>query len=224
MDQLIATVCEHPTGSREWRRAMTRLLLEIQKLPGIAKSSHPDYLQALNITWDWVSRNICRLFANNELRVPIDRSLVSWVNGYLYWRIRDLYEPEKNFSLDVPVPNSESGTTMGDNLPDPGLSGLDAYIARVHAQKIKRIAIKLIDYIEQDPEGKLRNCCHWEYAECNCQILIKRRLLKDPPDTFKQIAEDLNMPLSKLTNLWAGKCKRLLQRIGKELGYQEEEE
>ncbi|HAG84032.1 MAG TPA: hypothetical protein DCL61_23485, partial [Cyanobacteria bacterium UBA12227] len=64
---------------------------QIQHLPGLARSSHPDYLHALNRTYQWISQNI----QNFQPRPPsVQESLVTWINGYLYWRIRDLYAPD----------------------------------------------------------------------------------------------------------------------------------
>ena len=86
--QLIGEVCQHPLNTPKRRKAMNRLLIEIQQLPGLAKSSHPDYLDALNRTLEWANRSICDQFDWGEPEVQ--KRLVQWLNKYLYWRIKDL--------------------------------------------------------------------------------------------------------------------------------------
>ncbi len=79
--QLIAAVCQHPDQSQEWRKAMNRLLIVVQGLPKFRKYSRldcPDYLlDALNRTWEWLSRNI-RNFKPRTSFIRAD--LVEWIN------------------------------------------------------------------------------------------------------------------------------------------------
>ncbi len=101
---LIDEVCRYSDPSPERQKALNRLLVVIQQLPGIYRSSHQDYPQALNHTWEWVSRKIGEF----EPRPPsVQQSLVTWINGYLKWRIRDLYAQETHYSisLDRPISN-----------------------------------------------------------------------------------------------------------------------
>jgi hypothetical protein len=227
--QLIEAVCQHPEGSLKRRKAMHRLLIELQRLPGLLKSSHPDYLHALNQTFEWISRYICSTF---ERRTPsLQESLVKWINGYLYWRIKDLYSPEASSlpSVDTPIGDAEEGVSILDRLSETGLntptlSGLDGYIERLQREKTQRLGLKLERYIQQDPERKLRNCYPRTHPSCNCQLLSQRRYLKDPPDPFQDIAQTLDMKPFQLTNHWYGRCKPLLQKIAEDLGYGSHEE
>ena len=222
LEQLIEAACQYPTGSPEWRKAMHRLLIEIQRLPGIKKTSHPDYLEALNQTWLWVSRNICKEFVPRGALKP---SLVNWINGYLYWRIKDLHSSEANtVSLDAPIGNAQGAASLVEqmsvtNLTHPSLDGLDGYIERLQSQRIHWITLDLEAYIEQDPHKKLRSCYPRTCPQCHCQLLSQRRYLQNPPNTFSDLAQNLNMPLIKLTNHWYGRCKPLLQEIALDLGY-----
>jgi|GEM_PF-5527791 len=70
LSALIAEIRQNPANNRKWRTAMHKLLLEIQQLPGLKKSVHQDYPEALNRTFQWVSREI----ANFEPRPPS----ISW--------------------------------------------------------------------------------------------------------------------------------------------------
>ena len=133
---LIYEVCRYENPSPQRQKALNRLLMVIEQLPGLYKSSHQDYPQALNQTWEWVSRKIGEF----EPRSPsVQQSLVTWINGYLKWRIRDLYAKENQYSisLEQPISNDDGDqTTLLDQLSDPqfrptSLSLLDIKIAQI---------------------------------------------------------------------------------------------
>jgi hypothetical protein len=226
VSQLLQQVSQYPQGSQQRRRAMDHLLIELQKLPGLLKSSHPDYLEALNQTWEKVSRDICCEFQPRS--ESLEESLVSWINGYLYWRIKDLYSCKVSTSLSLDIPISKDGEKktlieiLGNTeLKNPFLNGLDQYIEQLEQQKSQDLAIKILNYIEKDPQNKLKNCCSSTNPHCHCQLISQRRFLKEPAQTFKQISQELDISSIKLTNHWYGKCIPLLQQIAKDLGYQE---
>lgn len=223
--QLIAAAYQHPDASPEWQKAMHRLLITIQRLPEFSKYSRPEYpiyfLDALNRTWEWLSRNL-RNFTPRSTSTRAD--LVKWINGYLHWRIREL-DPSKSssyISLDIPVANSEEGTTFLDlqaqtDISIPGLSGLDGYIEQVQKEEIQRTGLELELYIEQDPEGKLRRCHPLQAPDCNCQVLSQKLYLKHPPDSLADIAREFNMNYQTVVWHWKRKGLPLLQQIAIEL-------
>ncbi|NET71699.1 MAG: hypothetical protein F6K62_12410, partial [Sphaerospermopsis sp. SIO1G2] len=90
LQQLIESICGTlDPKSAEYRKAINRLLIECQNLPGLLKYSHHLYLEALDKTWEWVIKNICKF--QPKPHIPVSKSLVIWINGYLRWRIKDLY-------------------------------------------------------------------------------------------------------------------------------------
>jgi len=221
LSALIAEIRQNPANSRKWRTAMNKLLWQIQQLPGLKKSSHPDYPEALNRTLEWVSREIDKF----QPRSPsVSKSLVNWINGTLRWRIQDLYSPDKDapISLDAPIAVDAGETTRIELLPDFTLSGLDGMIESVQKETTQRIGLELELYIEQDPEGKLKNSYPRSYPECNCQFLSLRRVLKEPPDKFKDLAKELNVKYTTLNSHWDRKCEPSLQEIARNLGYKQE--
>ncbi|MBE9092486.1 hypothetical protein [Tychonema sp. LEGE 07203] len=221
LSALIAQVRQHPAPSKKWRPAMNKLLLQIQQLPGLKKSVHQDYPEALNRTFEWVSREIAKF----EPRPPsVSKSLVNWINGYLSWRIQDLYSPDKDapISLDAPIAADIGKTTRLELLPDFPLSGLDGMIESVQKETTQRIGLQLELYIEQDPEGKLRNSYPRSNPECNCQFLSMRRVLKEPPDKFRDLAKELKVNYTTLNSHWNRKCEPSLQEIARTLGYKQE--
>ena len=225
--QLITEVCQHPLKSLKRRKAMNRLLLELQQLPGLGKSSHPDYLEALNRTWEWTSRSICQEFYLNN--PSIQKRLVQWINSYLYWRIKDRYSPDERapLSLDATIGGDETETTFLEQLSETGFnvptrSGFDAYIEQIEREQQQSISLALERYIEEDPEGKLENCHPKARPDCNCQLLSQRLLLKSPPDKLAGIAKELGIKYQTLNSHWKRNCLPLLQEVAKELGYQPE--
>lgn len=228
LSKLLQEVCQHPQGSKQWRRAMHLLLIKLQTLPGLLKSSHPDYLEALNRTWEKVSRDICSEFKTGS--ESLEKSLVTWINGYLYWRIRDLYtcKSAKLFSLDAKIYQLQKSTTLIEQVEDTEfktytLQGLDGYIEQLQSQETERLATKILNYIEKDPQKLLKNCYARAYSNCNCQLISQKRYLTKPPNTFAEIAQELNIPHRKLMNHWYGRCMPLLQQIAKDLGYRTNE-
>lgn len=240
--QLIATVCQHPDGSPEWRRAMSRLLIVVQGLPEFSRYSRldcPDYLlDALNRTWEWLSRNI-RNFKPRTSSIRED--LVKWINGYLHWRIKDLASPDPppgtrfHYSLDAPISSDDSqekithleqvaeqGQLLGTSSNPSVLSGLEIYIEQLQRQSEQRIVLELALYIEQDPKRQLRNCYPRKHPECNCQLLSLRLLFifKNPPDTLADLAQEFNINYQTLLSHWKRKALPLLQEIAISLGYQ----
>jgi len=244
--QLIAAVCQQPDGSLAWRKAMSRLLIVIQGLPEFSRYSCPecpDYLlDALNQTWEWLSRNI-KHFKPQSASIRID--LVRWIKGYLYWRVRDLDSPAPppgkimHYSLDEAIKNTDGGerTTWLDRVSAEGqllgtpsnplvLNGLEIYIEQLQRQSEQHIVSKLALYVEQDPEGQLQDCYPRKHPDCNCQVLSQRLLFifKNPPDKLADIAREFQINYQTLVSHWKLKGIPLLQTIATELGYHPNQE
>ena len=136
--QLIETVRQHPKHSLRWRKAMNQLLMEIQQLPGLAKSHHPDYYEVLDDTLLKLAEEIQEFEPKHS---SIETSLVAWINVKLRlkYEVRDLHfqtiTSSKNranpkgakeefnaqirkqpLSLDIPI-GEEGGETFGSQLP-----------------------------------------------------------------------------------------------------------
>lgn len=225
LQHLIDEVCRHPDPSLERQKALNRLLLTIQQIPGIYKSSHQDYLEALNRTWEWLCKNICKF----EARSPsLQNSLLSWINGYLKWRIKDLLLPDSNYtiSLDTPIGGDEGKqTTRLDILADPNspsltLDLLDQQIAELQEQQRQSLSHRIRQYINQDENGTLTGCYPKKHPECHCQLLAMGLLLEQPPHKIADIAREFNISNQTLYSHWKNKCLPMLREIGINLGYE----
>ncbi len=217
--QLIENARQHPYGSCEWQRSMNTLLVELQRLPGLKSSKHQDYLDALNQTWEFVTRNL----NNFQPRPPsVQQSLVNWINSYLKWRLKDLNIPSSStYSLDRPL-GDEMGFTLLDQLSEtglstPSLSGIDGYIEQLQNQENQRIGLEMERVIEEDAYFKLRNLYPQGRPDCNCHVLSKKALLKNPPDKLALLARKLDINYQTLTSHYKRKCLPCLQKMATEL-------
>lgn len=224
--QLIQDVCQHSLNSPGRRKAMNKLLLQLQNLPNLSTSSHPDFLDALNKTWLWVTKNICEQFKLDSNSV--EKRLTIWINSTLYWRIKDLDKLDSNpkISLDQPVGSEEISTLLellADNgITTPKRNDLDFLIEEIERKEKQDISKKIADYINNDPEELLINCYPKNYPCANCQILSQRLLLKEPPDKMSHLAKDLNINNQTLNSHFKRNCLKHLQTIAKQLGYNHE--
>jgi hypothetical protein len=220
--RLFEVLRQAPENSLEWKLAMHELLHQLQPL--VKRHSHPDYQEALHRTWDWF---ISRYREFNPCSDAVKQSLVKWVNGYLYWRTRDLRSGQTvSISLDEPI-DREAGATRLDRISDtawqaPTLDGIDQLIAQQQAQATKRVGEQLAQYINEDPTGELKRCHPRKYPACHAQYLAQMRLLEEPALKFEAIAATLNLTKAIVHNHWYDRCLPLLRKIAIRFGYQSE--
>lgn len=214
----IDAVRQHPPDSLERRKALNRLLAIVPQLTGIYRSSHPDYLQALNLSYEWMCRHIDRFQARSP---DIEKDFVRWFNGYLKWRIRDLYAPNSQYDerrVNL-TPDANRGTDPLENVPDPktSLGWLDAEIVRLQREQRQRRGLAVWQYVEEDPQSELANCHPRLAPSCNCQLLAVRLLLAQPPGKIADIAREFSVNNRTLYSHWKRKCLPLLQDIADRL-------
>jgi hypothetical protein len=126
-------------------------------------------------------------------------------------------------SLDEQV--FDRGETYLDLLSESGEIGihlhtLNEQIAGLQQQADCEVATQIEAWIESDPDRQLQNCYPRNRVDCHCQILSYRIVVRDPPDSFTQIAQELNIPYQTLVSHWKRSCLPLLQTQAKVLGYE----
>ena len=215
----LADIVGYEPNNLPRRKALNRLLIIIQQLPGIYRSSHQDYPEAFNRTLEWVSKNIERFEPQAN---SLEKSLVIWINGYLKWRIRDLYISDNSYdSRRVYLSNREDDREINliENIRDPqiSLSLLDTQIAQLQAEQQARLGEAIANRIKDDTEQTLTNTHPRKHPQCNCQCLAIRLLLQQPPQKVSEIARELQVNNQTLYSHWKQKCLPLLQEISKKL-------
>lgn len=227
LQTLINDLQHYPEESLERRKALNRLLIIVQQFPGIYKSSHQDYPEALNKTWEWVCRKIGEFQPHSS---SLQQSLTQWINGYLKWRIKDLYASDSKYtiSLNRPLNNNEHNyndrVSMLDILADSNsqsttLNLLDLKIAQIQKSERQSWGERIKQYIEQDEMGELKNCHLKKNPECNCHLLAIRLLLHQPPHKIADIARQLNSSNQTIYSHWKRKCLPLLRKISTNLEF-----
>ena len=223
LQKLIEEVCRYEEGTPQRQKALNSLLVIVQQFPGIKKDGHQDYLEALNKTWEWFCRSIHK-FDNSKVdsSESLQITLTRWINGYLKWRIKDLYASDSHYtiSLDQPISNDEgSKVTRLDILSDSqggsiSLDLLDIKIAEIQKRDRKTWGERITEFIQQDAGNDLKRRCIRNNAECNCQLLSQRLLLAKPSHKIADIARELNVSNQTIYSHWKKKCLPLLKEIG----------
>jgi hypothetical protein len=210
------------------RQILNRMITHLQRSPDLVRSSHPDYAIALNRTWQWFNAKIDEFDLGKSLvkEVTIEQALINWVNQYLRYRIKDLYQlTNREISLDLTTTDdagNEMGGSLESNLAMPTLSGLEAAIAHEQSQAEQSLYQKMQEWILADPDNKLKTCHPKADPACNCSILAQRLVLRDPPDNATQLAKELGVKYQTLMTQWKRKCRPILQDQTKIFGYQPE--
>lgn len=219
--RLFQTICQSSANSPEKAKALNRFIILCQKNLSLIKDKHLDYPEALNKTWKWVSENLNKF----QLSSPsFSHSLQTWINGYLYWRIKDLYiiNTPPSVSIDYGDEFSETGFVA------PPLSGLDALEKSEEEKQLNLVLEEIRRYVEADPDCILKNFHPRGHPECNCQLLIKRLIFQNPPDTLANIAREFYINYQNVNTYWQHtkrqNCRQMLKeiahKIAKKHGYQ----
>ncbi len=192
--------------------------MHIQQSPKLLRRKHPDYYDALSQTVIWVIKKI-EGFKPESPPPTNSEEFIWWVNGYLAWRINDLYRPDmeylpKRFKPVRLNEATENGNEKSESIADPkGLTALDDLIREQQQNRQQRIGQQIRDYIEQDPQGILTSCHPRKHPECNAQVLTIRVQLNEPPQTIRAIAVELGIPEQTIYTHWRTKCQPRLRLI-----------
>jgi hypothetical protein len=227
---LLSTLRQTPDSNVEERRkALHRLIATLQRLPKLARTNHPDYPLALNKTWEWVCREIDQFDIHKSAiaNPSLETAFTNWINGYLRYRIRELYPPKSSriSSLDF-SPEDSTGNSENNHLQAQvegmSLNGIEAAIAREDQAEHQRLYAQLWEWVENDPDHVLRNCSPKNCANCSCHLLSQRLLPLNSAASAAQLARELGMNYQTFKTHWRRKCLPILQQKLIELGYHSE--
>jgi len=161
--------------------------------------------------------------ADDVLRTRVVKRFNQIIQNKVCNQYRKLERQPFTFSLDAPTKTKTGEKFDAEGVADDTTEvGIEQLIEREQSKNKQRIGRQLWQYIEDDPDGKLRNSYPSDKPDANSQLLA-RRLLKDPPDKLSVIARELNIKYQTLNSHWKRASLPLLKEIVLEFGYQPEE-
>jgi hypothetical protein len=211
--EIIKRILSREVDKASRDKGIKDLIVLIPKLKGIKQNfdQRIDYPLALNLAytnvWQEISTfpNLYKLDIDNANAVRVRVCFLKWFNKILQRRIYDLY---RELSRDRrKIKQLELNTSLEIDEVD----NLEQIANQEYFDRLQ-------NYLKHDPDRILQ--CHLKVegvTKCTCQELIRRRLLKEPPEKWRDIAQELNLPQGTLTAFWNKKCKPILQQIPERL-------
>lgn len=203
LPQLVREACQHPHGSRERQKKLTAIIRIVGR-----KLWHENtiyYEDALQETWLYFCRHICE-GQPDKVYDPNKASVVTWLNNYLKWRLKDGYiATAKQKQRIVPAQVDENNQIIDwlDNLP-----------AKENPPPILE---EIKQWAGEDAQNSLREIQLKNHPQVTAQILILRRL---PPETeWSELSEEYGVPIGTLSSFYQRKCKPLLRKFSQTQGY-----
>lgn len=208
------------------REALSLLIDQISEVKQYLDEGLRPYLdEALKITESDIKRNLDKFPVRYRLDIEdldcknqsdagkVKKSFIRWTMMVLKADCIDVRRRKfRQVSLDAPRGKETENISLIDTIAAPTLRGLDNLIAK----ETNQITRKIKEYIDTDPEGKLKKSHPRKRPECNCQILMQMRLLADPPVEMKQIVKQLQVPSATVYER-VKICQQQLQEILSEI-------
>jgi hypothetical protein len=199
LQQLVAEACVHPAKSLRRRQKLNEIVRLVTRSNKLWKENTPYYKDALQQTWLYFCRSLDRYD-------PSKCSVITWLNNCLRWRLQDFCkaEAENRARTISPSRSAIADTTDAiENLPA--------------SPETPSILEETYLWVQTDPDEELRNTHIKGHPHITCQILILRRL---PPETsWKDIAQEFNLPLSTAPNFYKRECLPRLRNFARKQGY-----
>ncbi len=202
LNQLVAEIQQHPSGSLKRQRLLNQLIYQMQQSGKIwlGAGIPPQYYEdALQQTWLWFCKNLYKYDASQA-------NVLTWFNAYLKFRLLDIrQEIAKEKKTRVTKSKDEESNSIDpiDNLPA--------------ADKVPPILEETLQWIET--QGSELSSLHVRSSpHINCQVLLKHKL---PPNakTWRELAEKFGKRESTLNHFYNHKCLPCLLAFGKAQGY-----
>ncbi|AKG24464.1 hypothetical protein [Calothrix sp. 336/3] len=194
LSHLVKEACGFPPGSPQRQKRLTQVIrLTTNKL---WRETTAYYQDALQQTWLYFCQNVCGAYD------PTRGSVVTWLNTYLRWRLRD-------FQIKSPV--------MSGNISSGDGEEIDIISNQPAPPDIPPILEEIRTWAEQDSDGELRSTYVQGRPDVNCQMLILRRL---PPEAaWKDLAEEFGLKVPTLSSFYQRKCMPFLRKFADKEGY-----
>lgn len=203
LSQIVKEACKYPPGSKERQKNLTQIIRLVKSKLWQENTAY--YQDALQETWIYFCRNICQGNSGNAYD-PDRASVVTWLNNYLRWRLKDYYiktEKQNRQTVSTQIDRNEEIIDLLDNIPavaDPPPL----------LQEIEHWALT-------DPQNKLRRIYLDSHPQVTAQALIIKRL--PPETTWEKLAEEYGVQAGTLSSFYQRKCKPLLRDFSQDRGY-----
>ena len=196
LQKMVERTCQYSPRSPERQRGLTQLVRAIERSGKLWKENVPYYEEAKQQMWLYFCRNLCEATTANAPYDPNRSQVTTWLDNYLKRRLHDLK-----------VENGQSKTSFNDpNIPEPSAP-----------PQTPPILEDVEEWVKNDPDGELSNTHIKGHPHANCQVLILRRL--PPRRSWKEISQELNLPIATLSCFYQRKCLPRLKKFGEDRGY-----
>ena len=203
LSQLVREACQHPHGSKERQKKLTAIIRLVSRRLWQENTAY--YEDALQETWIYFCRNICE-GKPGKAYDPDRASVVTWLNNYLKWRLKDGYINETKERQRI------VSARLNDN--DQVIDWLDNLPAKESPPPILE---EIKQWAREDAENNLKEIHLKNNPQVTAQILILRRL---PPETeWLDLAKEYGVSIGTLSSFYQRKCKPLLRKFSKSQGY-----
>ncbi|PLZ86432.1 hypothetical protein [Fischerella thermalis] len=204
--QLVQEACQHPRGSLERKRKLNQIIYLIQKSGKILRCTDvPDVEEAFQKTWIYFCQNLCEATTAKNPYNPEQGCVISWLNGYLYYRLKEISQRNKEER------NRRINPFAGEN--GEAIDPLDMIPAPPEPSPL----LKEIREWLTNQTSRLRRIYISDRPDVNCQVLIERRFLLEV--AWKDLSQDFGVPIPTLSNFYQKKCLPLLEEFCKFQGY-----
>lgn len=193
--QLVKEACRYPPGSKERQKNLTQIIRLVNSR--LWQENTPYYEDALQETWIYFCRNICKAYD------PDKANVVTWLNNYLKWRLKDGY-------ITLQQQQHQTVSKQVERAVDP----VDRLPARA---EIPPLLEEIEQWAREDVQYKLRQTHLKNRPQITARDLILSRL---PPETpWKELAARYDVAVGTLSSFYQRKCQPLLREFSKSQGY-----
>ncbi len=207
--QQIRETCQHPPGSLERQRGLTKIIRTIAQSGKLWREASEYYEDALQQTWIYFCQNLCEATTARSAYDPEVGSVTTWLNAYLKRRLQDgriqkSEDQKKRAFLD------QSSDDFRESITNP--------IENIASDPdIPLLLEETYTWAEEDLTGELRHTHIKNRPDITAQSLILKRL---PPETsWEVLSQEFKVSISTLSSFYQRKCLPLLCRFGQSQGY-----
>ncbi len=200
---LVAEACQYPVGSRQRQRLVTQIIRQMQQSGKIWRDYRIDadqYQEALQRTWVWFCQNLHNYDATQS-------SLMTWFNGTLQYRIKDVKREAQIQQQQFAVPYDET-IDLISNLPAPPTDEPLQWLTET------------LDWLQQE-QPRLQQITIRDRPDLDAYTLIQRRLPTPHQASWKVLSAQFDISIPTLSSFYRRQCLPLLREFAQAQGWME---